>query len=74
MLHLPLELAKGPAAIMSGVFHKMFTYLGLAPGEAYGSVFALEAIGLLVAIFLLRKVNVKTFQEEIKLKWAGESI
>ena len=67
-------LAKGPAAIMSGVFHKMFTYLGLAPGEAYGSVFALEAIGLLVAIFLLRKVNVKTFQEEIKLKWAGESI
>ena len=67
-------LAKGPAAIMSGVFHKMFTSLGLASGEAYGSVFTLEAIGLLVAIYLLRKVNVQTFQEEIKLKWADESI
>ena len=67
-------LAKGPAAIMSGVFHKMFTSLGLAAGEAYGSVFTLEAIGLLVAIYLLRKVNVQTFQEEIKLQWADESI
>ena len=66
--------AKGPASIMSGVFQQIFSSLGLLPGQAYGAVFIVEAIGIVVAIFILNQVNIQKFQDEIKSVWINNPI
>ena len=35
------------------------------PGQAYGTVFALEGAGVLVAILLLNRVGVRRFKHEV---------
>ena len=62
-------LAKGPASLISGGLQGSFLALGALPGQAYGAVFALEATGLLLAIFLLRRVGVQRFQHEVGYSW-----
>ncbi|MDP6793326.1 MAG: BCD family MFS transporter [Anaerolineales bacterium] len=62
-------LAKGPASLVSGGLHGAFLAVGALPGQAYGAVFALEAIGLLLAILLLRRVGVRRFQHEVGFSW-----
>jgi BCD family chlorophyll transporter-like MFS transporter len=56
-------LARGPSSLVGGGLYSIFASWGATPGQAYSAVFAMEAVGLLVAIVLLRRVNVKRFQQ-----------
>lgn len=58
-------LAKGPASLLSGGLQSSILSAGALPGHAYGAVFALEAAGLIVAIILLRRVQVRRFHHEV---------
>ena len=64
-------LAKGPASVVSGGLQSVILSSGALPGQAYGVVFLLEAVGLLLAIIILRRVRVKSFQSEVG--WFGEA-
>jgi len=67
-------VAKGPAAILSGGFQQMFSSLGLLPGQAYGSVFLLEAIGIVSAMIVLNGVTIENFREEMKSALVNDPI
>ena len=58
-------LAKGPASVVAGGLQGAFLAGGVLPGQAYGAVFVLEAAGLIVAIILLRRVEVQSFHLEV---------
>ncbi len=58
-------LAKGPASLVGGAIQSTLISIGAAPGQAYGTVFAFEAIGMLVAILILSRVVVQGFQHEV---------
>jgi len=59
-------LAKGPASILSGAFQQMFVSFGFSSGQSYGSVFLIEATGVLVAIYILNGIKVDNFKKEIQ--------
>ena len=58
-------IAKGPASLLSGSLHGSLLAIGALPGQAYGTVFALEGTGILVAILLLNRVRVRRFKQEV---------
>lgn len=58
-------LARGPASLAGGGFYDLFIRAGATPGEGYGAIFLLEAIGLLFSILVLRRVGVTQFHEEV---------
>jgi MFS transporter, BCD family, chlorophyll transporter len=62
-------LAKGPASLIGGGLHDGFLALGASAGQAYGSVFALEAVGVLVSIVLLSRLAIGEFQREADSVW-----
>lgn len=62
---LTQAIAKGPAAIVGGGLVSLFNQLGATPGQAYAGVFALEALGVLLALLFLARVGVRTFQSEV---------
>jgi BCD family chlorophyll transporter-like MFS transporter len=62
---LAQALAKGPAAIASGGLHNAARALGAEPAGAYAAVFIVEAIGLALAVWLLRQVGVPRFRQEV---------
>jgi BCD family chlorophyll transporter-like MFS transporter len=59
------SLATGPASVTSGALVAGFAGLGATAGLAYGLVFALESVGVIVAAFLLARVGVRSFQREV---------
>ena len=69
-------LAKGPASLVGGATQSTLISIGASPGQAYGTVFAFEAIGMLVAILILSRVVVQGFQHEVGSfdKLAAEAI
>jgi len=58
-------LATGPASVTGGALVAGFAGLGATAGQAYGLVFALEGVGVIVAAFLLAHVGVQSFQREM---------
>ena len=52
----------------------MFSSLGLLPGQAYGSVFLLEAIGIVSAMIVLNGVTIENFRKEMKSALVNDPI
>ncbi|MEA5597725.1 BCD family MFS transporter [Rivularia sp. UHCC 0363] len=64
---LAQSMARGSATVLGGGFLNLGKTLFELPAMAYGLVFVLQAIGMIFAILLLRRVNVKEFQKNAKL-------
>jgi BCD family chlorophyll transporter-like MFS transporter len=60
---LSQAMARGLATVFGGVILNLGKVIFDAPVFAYGLVFALQAVGMMLAIFLLGRVNVQEFQE-----------
>ncbi len=58
-------LARGPSSVVGGALHNLLTALGAGPAGAYGAVFALEGVGLLISFLLLSGVRVERFEREV---------
>ncbi|MBR8826557.1 MAG: BCD family MFS transporter [Gomphosphaeria aponina SAG 52.96 = DSM 107014] len=63
---LAQAMARGLATVFGGAVLNLGKMVFTAPVLAYGTVFILQAIGMLAAIWLLRRVNVKEFQENAR--------
>ncbi len=59
-------LAKGPASLAGGGLHDLFASFGATAGWAYGLVFAVEGVGLLLAILVLQRVQVTEFRSGLQ--------
>jgi BCD family chlorophyll transporter-like MFS transporter len=59
-------VAKGPTAIVGGALQTWFTRTGASPAMAYGGVFLIEAVGLLLSLVLLRRVAVVEFKASVE--------
>ncbi|MEM6755002.1 MAG: MFS transporter, partial [Cyanobacteria bacterium P01_C01_bin.38] len=64
---LAQSMARGSATVLGGGFLNLGKMLFELPAMAYGLVFFLQAIGMIFAIFLLRSINVKEFQNNAKV-------
>lgn len=63
---LSQAMARGLATVFGGAVLNLGKNLFPVPVLAYSMVFALQAVGMIVAIFLLRRVNIKEFRENAK--------
>ena len=63
---LAQAMARALATISGGFVLDVGRFLFPSPVLAYGLVFALQAVGMIVAIALLDRVNVKEFQDNTK--------
>ncbi|MGK7929961.1 MAG: BCD family MFS transporter [Microcystaceae cyanobacterium] len=63
---LAQAIARGLATILGGAVLNIGKILFESPVFAYSLVFVLQAIGMLVAVSLLNRVNVKEFKENAK--------
>jgi MFS transporter, BCD family, chlorophyll transporter len=63
---LAQAIARGSATVLGGAVLNLGKLVFAAPVMAYGMVFALQAIGMIISIWLLGSVNVKEFQENAK--------
>jgi hypothetical protein len=52
--------------VVGGGLHTLLVSWGATPGPAYSAVFAIEAVGLLLAIVLLRRVVVERFHQSVE--------
>jgi BCD family chlorophyll transporter-like MFS transporter len=59
---LAQAMARGISTIFSGGVLNLVTLLFDSPLLAYGSVFLLQSLGLLLALVLLKRINIKEFQ------------
>ncbi|MCC5897857.1 MAG: BCD family MFS transporter [Phormidium sp. BM_Day4_Bin.17] len=59
---LAKAMARGVSAMISGGVLNLGTWVFESPLLAYGSVFLLQALGLLLALVLLKRINIKEFQ------------
>jgi BCD family chlorophyll transporter-like MFS transporter len=59
------SVATGPASVTGGAFVSFFQSLGVTAGQAYAFVFALEGLGVLLALLFLARVGVQRFQREV---------
>ncbi len=64
---LAQSMARGSATVLGGGFLNLGKILFDLPAMAYGLVFFLQAIGMIFAILLLRRINVKEFQKNAKV-------
>jgi BCD family chlorophyll transporter-like MFS transporter len=64
---LAQSMARGSATVLGGGFLNLGKILFDLPAMAYGLVFFLQAIGMIFAILLLRRINVKEFQNNAKV-------
>ncbi|MBV6623554.1 MAG: BCD family MFS transporter [Rivularia sp. (in: Bacteria)] len=64
---LAQAMARGSATVLGGGFLNLGKSLFELPAMAYGLVFFLQAIGMILAILLLRRINVKEFQKNAKV-------
>jgi BCD family chlorophyll transporter-like MFS transporter len=58
-------IAKGPASLAGGLLHDGFVTFGANSAGAYAGVFVIEALGLLIAIFVLQRIATDNFQQEV---------
>ncbi len=58
-------VGRGPASIAGGAVHSALAAGGASQAQAYAGVFALEALGLLLALWLLGRVRVRRFRERV---------
>lgn len=63
---LAQAIARGLATVLGGTVLNLGKLIFAAPVFAYGSVFVLQAIGMIVAIWVLGFVNIREFQENAK--------
>ena len=63
---LSQAIARGLATIFGGTVLNIGKLIFSLPVYAYGLVFVLQAIGLMLAIYLLGKVNIREFQDNTK--------
>ncbi len=63
---LAQAIARGSATILGGAVLDLGRAIFQVPVLAYGTVFTLQAIGMLLAILLLNRVNVREFSEGTK--------
>jgi BCD family chlorophyll transporter-like MFS transporter len=63
---LSQAIARGLATIFGGTVLNIGKLIFSAPVYAYGLVFVLQAIGLMTAIVLLNRVNIREFQDNTK--------
>jgi BCD family chlorophyll transporter-like MFS transporter len=59
------SVATGPASVTGGALVSFVHGLGATAGQAYALVFALEGLGVLVALLFLARVGVQRFQREV---------
>lgn len=58
-------VARGPASLASGAFYRTFTGLGASVPQGYSLVFAIEALGLVISLVFLRRVERDEFLGEV---------
>ncbi|MGB7440268.1 MAG: BCD family MFS transporter [Coleofasciculaceae cyanobacterium] len=63
---LAQAMARGLATLLGGVVLNLGKLLFTAPVFAYGLVFALQAVGMILAIWFLRRVNISEFRANAK--------
>ncbi|MGC9525335.1 MAG: BCD family MFS transporter [Limnospira sp.] len=63
---LAQAMARGLATVLGGAVLDIGRFLFSAPVLAYGTVFAVQAVGMVVAIALLSRVNIREFQDNAK--------
>lgn len=63
---LAQAMARGLSTVLGGAVLNLGRVMFPAPVLAYGLVFFLQAVGMIVAVFLLRRVNVQEFQENAR--------
>ena len=63
---LAQSIARGLATILGGAVLDLGRAIFQVPVLAYGTVFTVQAIGMLLAILLLNRVNVREFSEGTK--------
>ncbi len=64
---LAQAMARAFATFTGGVVLDVGKSLFIAPLPAYSLVFALQAVGMIVAIFILKQVSVKEFQDNAQI-------
>ena len=62
---LATAVAKLPASVIGGLIHDQVFQMTNSQPMAYGAVFAVESIGLIISIYLLSQVTVQAFRQEI---------
>lgn len=63
---LAQAMARGLSIVLGGAVLNLGKIIFDLPVLAYGMVFALQAVGMIAAVFLLRRVNVTEFQANAK--------
>jgi BCD family chlorophyll transporter-like MFS transporter len=63
---LAQSIARGLSTVLGGFILNIGKILFESPVFAYSTVFVLQALGLILAIVILRRVNVQEFQERAK--------
>ncbi|MGF1493439.1 MAG: BCD family MFS transporter [Microcoleaceae cyanobacterium] len=63
---LAQAIARGLATVSGGAILDLGRWIFTQPVLAYGTVFVVQAIGMIIAIGLLRRVNVQEFQSDAK--------
>jgi BCD family chlorophyll transporter-like MFS transporter len=63
---LAQSIARGLSTVLAGFVLNIGKILFTSPVFAYSTVFVLQALGLILAIVILRRVNVQEFQERAK--------
>lgn len=63
---LAQAMARGLATVLGGAILDLGRAIFQVPFLAYGSVFAVQAIGMILAIVLLNRVNIREFSETAK--------
>ena len=63
---LAQAMARGLSTVLGGAVLDLGRGIFGEPVLAYGLVFATQAVGMMVAIWLLRRVNIKEFQDNAK--------
>ncbi|BAZ41249.1 hypothetical protein NIES4101_72110 [Calothrix sp. NIES-4101] len=63
---LAQAMARGLATVLGGAVLNFGKLVFGNPVLAYGTVFGLQAVGMIVAVMLLRRVNIKEFEQDTK--------
>lgn len=63
---LAQSMARGLSTVLGGAILNFGKWVFPVPTLAYGMVFVIEALGMLLAVWLLRRVNVEEFRDNAK--------
>ena len=65
---LATALAKLPASMSGGLIHQTVFTITESHPLAYGAVFAIESLELIIAIYLLNGITADRFKQEVDLE------